>query len=536
MKRPKNNIVSFKSILLIISLCVFSAGVGQLNLPNTPFHNQFIDRAFLSDSSQNFYNTHIASKPIIDHKVDTDELYKSTGEHFYWITQKLFKEHFLVLEGEDYWCAIDPVLGLELGTDFKAADSLTALYWNTRGVRVQAKFFSNFALETKFYENQAVLPLYQNQFIDEHGEFVLNFNNTLYKQQNGVVPGYSRTKAFGVNGYDFAFAEGYLSYTPAKWMNLQVGNGNQFIGHGHRSLLLSDFTSNYPYLKPEFFAFNGRLQYTMTFAALQNLYRLPFHSTPESNFERKSGTFHYLEYSVNQNFQIGIFEGAVWRRLDSLRTYPLHALYFNPVIGPNTLLNWRLEPVFNSIIGLNASYAVGSNIIYGQLVVDGGDISGGQIGFKSYDVAIENLNAQVEFNIAKPNTYLSDYKRLNYNHSNLPLAHPFSAGFMEGIIRLNYNKGHYFVNNNFIYSSRIMNDSLNVGTSILMSNSNISETRHNNVVFNQLELGYRFNKNYNLQVYLGHLYRNEIYKTEHFKTSYFYFGVRTRIKNKTLDW
>jgi len=527
-----------KVVIFILSFNVSFVGFCQLNLPNTSYFNQTVDQIYLTDSIT-YYQTHLAAKPINDLKTNAPKIYKTDKEYYYWVTQKLFKEHFLIFEGEDYWCAIDPVLDLEYGTDSGtdlSADSIRGLYWNTRGIRIQAKFFENFALETTVYESQAILPEYQSKFVNQHGEFVPNFNNTLYKQQNGMIPGYSRTKSFGTRGYDFAFAEGYVAYNPNTWMTVQLGNGNQFIGHGHRSLLLSDFTSNYPYLKPEFFAFEGRLQYSMIFAALQNLYRLPYHATPEANFESNNATFHYLEYAVNKQFQIGIFEGNIWKSLDSSKRYALPATFFNPVIGLNSMLNGTLKRNYNSVFGLNTSYAYESNIFYGQLLFDQSSISGFQFGVKSYNIITDHLNLKVEYNQAKPNSYLNADKRLNFAHNNLPLAHPYTAGFKEGIISLDYNYQSFFITNKFIYSERMQNDSLNYGVSVLSPLANLEGKANVNVVLNQLEMGYRFNKNYNLQLYLGYLYRKELSKTNRYQTDYLYFGIRTKLKNKTLDW
>ncbi len=509
--------------------------VGQLNLPNTVYYNQWIDQLGIEDSLRSYFQTHTSFKPVNDQKTNPQQIFAISKDRQSWFSRKLFNEHFLTFEGRDYWVAIDPVVDLEAGVD-RGNGATKNLFWNTRGIRIQAKFFENFGIETKVYENQAILLDYQEDYVDRHGEFVPVLNNTIYKQQNGMVPGYSRTKPFGDNGYDFAFAEGYLSYSPADWVNVQLGNGNQFIGQGHRSLLLSDFTGNYPFLKPELFAFKGRLQYTMTFAALQNLYRLPFHSTPEANFERNRGTFHYLEYALTKQLQIGIFEGTVWKKLDSAQAYSATPLFFNPVIGSNSLINQTSDLGYNAIFGVNAVYSFAQGIAYGQLVVDQSTISGYQAGLKWYNLLVKNLNFRIEYNQVDPNSYLSGDKRLNYGHSNLPLAHPYGAGFKEGILQLNYSLNSFFVSNHFVYSERVQSDSLNVGVSILLPESGHLIDPNVNVVLNQFELGYRFNKNYNLQLYLGYLYRREISAQSQRETDYIYFGVRTKIKNKTLDW
>ena len=70
----------------------------------------------------------------------------------------------------------------------------------------------------------------------------------------------------------YAFALG-ASWTPARWVNVQFGNGKQFVGNGYRSVLLSDNAFNYPYLKFSFLSHNNRWQYTTFHAKLTELQR-----------------------------------------------------------------------------------------------------------------------------------------------------------------------------------------------------------------------------------------------------------------------
>ena len=234
--------------LLIIILVVGnlgSLGYGQLYFPNESFYNNEIDRNFIQNSDQKtFFSSHLSLRPILDKRSNGEDIYAKETKQYYWITQKLFKENFLIFQGDDFWCAVDPILDLEGGTDL-SGDSLDFLYWNTRGIRVQGRFYDNVAFSTVIYENQALLPAYVMNYIDTHGELRPSFNG--YVQQNAVVPGYARTKPFKTTGYDFAFGEGQVSIVPNEHFNIHFGNGNQFIGNGYRSLLLSDFTPNYPF-------------------------------------------------------------------------------------------------------------------------------------------------------------------------------------------------------------------------------------------------------------------------------------------------
>src|SRR5690606_39471734 len=55
-----------------------------------------------------------------------------------------------------------------------------------------------------------------------------------------VVPGSGRVKEFKGNAYDYSMASGYVGVKATEWLSFNFGHGKQFIGHGRRSLLLSD--------------------------------------------------------------------------------------------------------------------------------------------------------------------------------------------------------------------------------------------------------------------------------------------------------
>lgn len=524
-------------LIILIFIGSFSLkGHAQLYFPNEGYYTNEIDRFFLTDSStQTFYNSHLSLRPVLDKRTNRDSIYFKNTKHYYWITQKIFKENFLIFEGKDFWCSVDPILDLEGGTNL-SADSLDFLFWNTRGLRVQARFLEKIAFSTTFYENQAILPQYVMNFVDAHGEFRPSGLN--YNQENAVIPGYARTKSFKTTGYDFAFAEGQVSLVPNKWLNFQFGNGNQFIGNGYRSLLLSDFSVNYPFAKVETNLWKGRIQYSAIYAIHQNLYRLPFFSSVESTYERKIGTYHYLDFAITPNLQLGLFEGALWKRSDSLGSHEPNWLFLNPLPFVNGAAMANETLGYNAIFGMNMSFTFASNRLYGQAVLDNGTFGGAQLGINAYDVFIRKLDFQVEFNHAPLQTYISTEKRYNYSHYNLPLAHPLSSGFNELIFAIGYERKNVFITNRAVFYNQKFNDSLPDGTDIINDQlTTISGANtERNVLLNNLEIGYRFNKNYNLQAVIGWQYRQEQMPGNRNFTNYVYAGVRTRLRNKTLDF
>lgn len=518
-------------ILIIYCLVITNTTYSQLNIPHARSYTQAIYSIFANDSSSCFKYTHLSFKPINETKSYPDLVFQDDGDYYYWITQKLFKAHFLIFEGDDFWCGVDPLIDLELGKDFNDKDQ-PIKFWNTRGIRIQVKFFKNFAFETSIYENQATLLKYQSDYILAHGEFNVSGNG--YIQSHAIVPGYARTKPFKTTGFDFAFAKGYFHYHPTQWLSIEAGNGNHFIGHGYRSLLLSDFSVNYPYLKPELLLFNKRLQYNVLYASQQNLYRLPFHVTPEANYERKLSVGHYLEYSISKNIQVGLFENSTWIRVDSQGTTPFNAVAFNPLFG--TELMAANNSNYNGFYGLNASVNIKSTRIYAQLIIDNKKISGYQLGFSLFDVFIPKLNFQLEYNQVASETYLGENKRANYNHSNLPLAHPLGNNFQEIIAIIDFQYKRWFLMNTAIYSQRNISDTNQVNETLLFQPNNLSYSTSNTVWFNRLEFGYRFNKKYNLELYIGYLNRISTVKNIDNRSNFAYFGIKTNLHQKTLDW
>lgn len=525
-------------IYLFLLTCFFYTDAnGQLYLPLNNYYQNEAERHFLRDSVSSIAGSHRSMKPILDKKTYPEKIYNSEGKHYYWITQKIFKENFIVFEGEGYWCSIDPILDLELGSDF-SADSLERLYWNTRGIRIQGRFFDQVGFSTVIYENQAILPHYQRTYADDHGEFFPNSILTQYQQNNAIIPGYARTKSFKTNGYDFGFAEGYVNYIPSKHFNIQLGNGNHFIGNGYRSLLLSDFTTNYPFLKLETNLWEDRIQYNTIYSLHQNPYRLVAYTTPEATYERKIGTYHYLDCAINKHIQLGIFEGNHWRLVDSLGSHSPDYLFINPIPFINTIIKQNDSTGFCSVMGFNLAGNIHQLSAYSQIVVSNGKLGGYQFGLKYYDLLIDQLDLGVEYNQVFANTYLNENERYNYSHNNLPIAHPFVNDFQELVVRLEYQHNRFFVRNSLNYSQRTYQDSLPVYNTILdpLTENKSANTHRGIFLYNQLEIGYHFNKTNNLQFFLGHLYRNQNAPSDNPLTNYAYIGVRTELKNKYRDF
>ncbi len=142
--------------------------------------------------------------------------------------RKYRKESLFIINdtADKFYLTIDPLFNFEAGVD--AADtSGEKLYKNTRGLLVRGDINKNFVFESSFLETQSAFPQYIDDYIASTGSANL---------ATAIVPGQGRSKLFRTNGYDYAMASGYISYSPSSFINIQLGHGKHFIGDGYRSL------------------------------------------------------------------------------------------------------------------------------------------------------------------------------------------------------------------------------------------------------------------------------------------------------------
>ena len=118
-------------------------------------------------------------------------------------------------------------------------------YNNTRGLQIQGSLGKKFSFSTSFYESQGRFADYFNQYAESIGK-------PGSETEVAIIPGRGIAKRFKSDSYDYPVAEAYLSYSPAKFLNVQFGHGKNFIGDGYRSLLQSDVASSSPFLKLKF--------------------------------------------------------------------------------------------------------------------------------------------------------------------------------------------------------------------------------------------------------------------------------------------
>ncbi|WP_324672995.1 hypothetical protein [Hymenobacter sp. GOD-10R] len=388
----------------------------------------------------------------------------------------------------DFTLRVNPVLLLQAGRD----NELSGLrYVNTRGIQVEGTIDQRLGFYTFLADNQMAVPGYVQRRID----------------RDRAVPheGYWKPFKGKTDQYDFFSARGYVTYAATKHINVQLGHDRNVIGNGYRSLILSDYSAPYFFLK-----LNTRvwkLNYQNLFAEMTASGKYTERGvTPDTVFQKKYFALHHLSLDITPNFNVGVFESEVFSR----RKGNFELQYLNPIIFYRAI-EQHIGSEDNAILGLDFKWNIKHRTqLYGQLILDEfvlSEIRSGngwwankqavQLGGKYLDVAgIANLDIQGEFNYIRPYTYQHEDRFRNYQHYQQPLAHPMGANLYEllGIVsyqppvlpRLNLvAKGIYTVQGNDYLGAT--NTLLNYGGNVLLPYT----VRPTDANGNILEYGFR---------------------------------------------
>lgn len=430
----------------------------------------------------------------------------------------IFRKHFLQIEPREgnFVLHVDPLINLEAGRDLN--DSLSSnLFTNSRGVIARGTIGEKFYFETMFSENQSVFPAY----------LATNVTAT------GVVPGQGRWKNFKTNGFDYAFSSGFVSIQALPGLNLQLGHGKQKVGHGYRSLLLSDNAFNYPFARVTQQWFKGRVQYSNIYAVLMNLVPASVKQNPFSErlFQKKAAAFQYLSINITKSLNLGLFQGLVWQAADEKNRQHLSWQYFNPLIYSN-LFTYGLDHRNNVMTGGDILLKLTRTVnLYGQLMLDGlrndsvRSPSGGiQGGIRYFDVlGVRNLFLQVEYNHVENRPYLSPPGTISdqsFAHYGQVMGFTRSGG-RELLLVADYRIRRTYVNLRY-HVQRPANIPAFSKVDLL-----------------NLQVGYVINTAYNLNIMAGILYRTENFSNfiaANRTTNYIYAGIRTSIYNLYYDF
>ena len=518
---------------------------------NIPFSHEFYSR-FEDEVNRVGTNFHTSSKPFLFSEVENyynfeEELLGLQKPANSWVGRKVWNEHLFKFQGEDYWFTVDFGLDLQVGKDIDS--ELDVTYNNTRAAIFQGGLGKNFNFYSVVYENQGRFADYFNRYAE-----------SIRPGSEGaaIIPGRGIAKSFMGQAYDYPVAEGYLSFSPGKFFNLQFGHGKNFIGDGYRSLLLSDNASPYPFFKLN--TTFWKIKYTNTWMSLRDVRP---EVTGQDSYRTKFMANHYLSYNVTKRLNIGFFESVMWEN-DNNRGFDLN--YLNPVIFYRAIEFSTGAQAGNAIIGLTGKYKWNNSFItYGQWLIDefsSSDVFGGegswknkhgfQLGTKYFNAFnVENLHLQLEYNQVRPYTYSHNTITLNYGHTNQSMAHLWGANFREVVAIARYKRGRYYGHVKAIYGERGFDFFENgdyYGGNIYRSEEErpfetgvkIGQGNTTDSFFAQTEIGYIVNPVTNLKFFGSFIYRNfdpQVNTMMHFDNTTYWFniGLRTDIFNWYYD-
>jgi hypothetical protein len=533
-------------IMAILFLLVFNSAVSA--------QVQYLPYSFRSylKKDTTFYNgstlLHTALKPYflaVDTLQYTQGLLSAQnnqGTKRRWIHRKLFEEHLIEVSKEEYRVYADFIPGYSFGREFFNDRST---WMNTRGYQVGGTIQEKFSFYTSGFENQARFADYYAAYIDQHS----------------VVPGQSYNRGYDQFEIpvtkDWSYVTALVSYTPVKYLNITLGHDKNFIGDGYRSLLLSDFSSPYTFLKLT--ANLGDVQYMAMWTGMQDPSARKL--SEYAGNRKKGGVFHYLDWNVNKRLSIGFFDAVIWARTDDQgNRRGLEVDYINPVIFLRPLEGSSGSPD-NAVIGLNAKYELAPGAtIYGQFVLDdfvakhffSGDgffrnKSGFQVGLRGgAPFRLKRLDYLLEFNSVRPFTYSEkDLSIINYAHYNEPLAHLLGANFREVIGMLNYNLGRFDISIQANYAKYGYDiGGINYGKNIfnlynvnsMEMGNQIGQGLATNLYYGEGKVSVLINPITDLRIEASGIYRYEENAATASKTSWVTIGLASSFRNFYKDF
>ena len=395
----------------------------------------------------------------------------------------------------------------------------------------------------------------------------VNFQDTLIRREHTAL-GFGLAENIGKHDYYSHFLAGKVVFRPDKMFEFELGQDKHFFGNGYRSLILSDHSDPFPYLKITT-AF-WKVKYVNLFA-VQRAEQVPTIWSVDADplpvdFHLKYTSLHYLSMNFGRRFNLALFESVVWDGTNNEFDRGFEPRYLNPVIFYRPV-EFAIGSPDNVQLGMEASYLLGKhNRVYGQLMLDEfllselragngwwGNKYGLQLGILSDDVAgIKGLRIRAEGNVVRPYTYTHGSSIQNYGHFNRALAHPLGANFKEAVLQVYFKKKRMIYSAQFIIAEKgydglvegVTNFS-NYGGDIFLSNKGVPKNReYGNFIgqgvnaqnsFAEFKAAYILNPAMNLAFELGG--RNIVFGPDKAINEFQLFvGLKTRLYNRYLDY
>jgi hypothetical protein len=298
--------IVIKIILCFLSLTLVETVFSQnIVLPTQhDYTNQYESKIHRIDSNFHTSMKPYASKQIYKITKDAEnELLITEGFGSSKIGNLLLNDNLFNVHKEgEYDITGNLLLGYFVGL---ASDTAYGMF--IRGGRVEGSIGKKFYFSSDIYVANAIAPSYMTEQNSSTKTFFGNGARRVYEANNGNL------QENALN------ATGQITYQPNKYFQVQLGHGKNFIGDGYRSMLLSDNSTFYPYLKLTTSFWN--LQYTNLYTTM-----LDVNSglTNQGTFPRKYITSHYLSWNVTPRLNIGLFETVIYQDSANTRGFDLY--------------------------------------------------------------------------------------------------------------------------------------------------------------------------------------------------------------------
>jgi hypothetical protein len=444
-----------------------------------------------------------------------------------WLKRKLFHEHLLQYSHNGFNISADFIPDFQIGSSSRKPSGTPWL--NTRGARIAGNYRDIFFFEAEDYENQGRFPGYVDSYI----------------QRSRVVPGAQTFRRNDINApYDYNYAAGRMVYQPLKQLRLELGYGRNFIGDGYRSLLLSDWSFNYPYLKVT--TQYRSLQYSVMWS--QHIAAIDPGTHATWGYPRKWAQTFFLDWLVGNHGSIGLFESVIWPDVNAHNRKDLSWSMASPLMfvhgteSPSGMAN-------STLTGLNLRYRLARGYhIYGQLAFSDFLRQGSwqqrfaaQLGLRAHDIAqIPQLNALVEYNRVQPYTYAATNSTVSYTHYHQAMAHPLGAGFSELMFQADYRYKRWYARAQAFYAtyrldskgSRAPQDIFNA----LPAHLAPADGTAFHIGWYDIRLAYVLNPATNLRIEAACTLRDEQGGTVSFSDRIFSIGLRGSFRKQFFDF
>lgn len=500
-----------------------------------PLNNE-INQLIIANRSDTTYNFHSSLKPLREDELrflpstlDTLKVERNGA------LNGLMNKDMISVKKNEFSLQLNPILHAMMmtGTSNDSADQGS---WIGAGLQVRMAATQKLALGAEYTFSKM-----------SFADYVESGVNTV-----GIVPGMgvidssSRTNVF----YTL-----YLNYAPTDYFSVELGRGKQFIGHGYRSLLLSDNSMTYPYAKLTFNIW--KLKYQVLYSGYEHVTGIV---NNETRFKSKYSTSNYLSINFGRNVQAGLFQTVVWQGQNGTHDRGFDVNYLNPIVFMRPV-EFSIGSPDNVLMGLDLAYTIFKKYkFYTQIALDEfllSEIKAGdgwwankygiQVGLKACDLfAVKGLTIQLEHNQVRPYTYSHGNVVINYGNYHEELAHTYGANFYEYVGNVNYVRHRWLFSLHMVHAKQGLDQGLgNYGGDIFKSNQTrvsgygnfIGQGVPSDLSFQQVKVAYLVNPAWRLMFEFGYTSRQRFTSGEGAELSgMFNVGLKTALYNQYLDF